>query len=387
MHKDSVIHNHFTVTFDYPVVFTENAFALDSDLLCRTFDKLGEGRRQRVAVFIDAGLAEARPELEASIRDYAHAHSESFELAAEPVRLPGGFLVKNDNNVLKEIIFTLGNLHMDRQSFVLAIGGGSVLDAVGLAAALLHRGLRLVRMPSTVLSQADAGIGVKNGIDHHGQKNFMGTFAPPFAVVNDLSLLTSLPKSERIGGLAEAVKVAIIRHPDFFAQLEDDADALVDGDPVALRRAVEESAAIHLRQICTGGDPFEFGSARPLDFGHWIGHRLEIMSGHAIHHGQGVAVGMAVDTVYATLAGLLPQADCDRIIALIRKLGLPLYLPELDRMRPDGEREVLRGISDFREHLGGRLCITLPTAIGSAQEVHSMDNTLIEKAIAIVKAW
>ncbi len=386
MHEDSVIRNHFAVSFDYPVVFTENAFDPGSELLCRTFDKLGEGRRQRVAVFIDAGLAEARPGLETSIRDYAHAHADSFELAAEPVRLPGGFTVKSDNNVLKEIIFTLGNLHMDRQSFVLAIGGGSLLDAVGLAASLLHRGLRLVRMPSTVLAQADAGIGVKNGIDHHGQKNFMGTFAPPFAVVNDLSLLSSLPGSERIGGLAEAVKVAIIRDPGFFAQLEEDAEALVEGDPVALRRAVEEAAAIHLRQICTGGDPFEFGSARPLDFGHWIGHRLEIMSGHAIHHGQGVAVGMAVDTVYANLAGLLPEADCGRILALIRRLGLPLHLPELEMMRPDGELEVLRGIGDFREHLGGRLCITLPTAIGRAVEVHGMDSARIEKAIAVVKA-
>ncbi len=385
MKQDTVIDNQFTVRFDFPVVFTENAFALDSDLLCRIVDKLGEKRRQRVVVFIDAGLAEAKPELEASIRDYAHAHAEFIELATEPMRLPGGFAVKNDNAILKNIIFTLGNLHMDRQSFVLAIGGGSLLDAVGLATALLHRGLRLIRMPSTVLGQADAGIGVKNGVDHHGQKNFIGTFAPPFAVINDLSLLTSLPQSERMGGIAEAVKVAIIRNADFFAQLEQDADALVEGEPVALRRAIEESAAIHLRQICTGGDPFEFGSARPLDFGHWIGHRLEIMSGHAIHHGQGVAIGMAVDTVYATLAGLLPQADCDRILALIRRLGLPCYRPELEMRRPDGELELLRGISDFREHLGGRLCITLPTAIGSAKEVHSMDNTLIEKAIAIVK--
>lgn len=386
MNSDSVINNHFAVTFDYPVHFTENAFAPESDLLCRVFDKLGEGRRHRVAVFIDAGLADARPGLEEAIRHYAHAHEDAFELAAGPIRLPGGFAVKNDNKILQDILFHLGNLHMDRQSVVLAIGGGSLLDAVGLAASLLHRGLRLVRMPSTVLSQADAGVGVKNGVDHHGQKNFLGTFAPPFAVVNDVSLLASLPQSERLGGLAEAVKVAIIRNAEFFHQLEHDAATLVAGDAPAMRCAIEVAANIHLRQICTGGDPFEFGSARPLDFGHWAGHRLEILSGHSIHHGQGVAVGMAIDTVYANLSGLLGRADADRIIALIKKLGLPVYLPELEMRRPDGELEVLRGLSDFREHLGGRLCITLPTAIGKTVDVHSMDDALVAQAIATVKA-
>lgn len=383
---DSVINNHFSVSFDFPVCFTENAFCPESDLLCRIFDKLKEGRRHRVAVYIDAGLADARPGLEEAILGYAHAHQDCCELAEGPIRLPGGFAVKNDNKILQDILFSLGNLHLDRQSFVLAIGGGSVLDAVGFAASMLHRGLRLVRMPSTVLSQSDAGVGVKNGIDHHGQKNFLGSFAPPFAVVNDLALLTSLPQSERIGGLAEAVKVAVIRKAGFFSQLENDAQALVAGDARAMRRTVEEAATIHLRQICTGGDPFEFGSARPLDFGHWAGHRLEIMSGHSIHHGIGVAVGMAIDTVYAKLAGLLKKKDADRIIALIKSLGLPVYLPELEMKRLDGELEVLRGLSDFREHLGGRLCITLPTAIGKTVEVHSMDESLIEAAIAEVKA-
>lgn len=382
---NTTINNSFSVTFDYPVHFTENAFSPDSDLLCRVFDKLNEGRRHRVAVFIDSGLADAQPDLEAVIRAYAHTHADAFELATDPIRVPGGPSAKNDPAVLKDILFTLGNLHMDRQSIVLAIGGGSMLDATGLATALIHRGLRLVRMPSTVLAQDDAGIGVKNGIDHHGQKNFLGTFAPPFAVINDLALLSSLPKAERLGGLSEAVKVAIIRDATFFSELERDADALVAGDLPALRNAIEQSAAIHLRQICTGGDPFEFGSARPLDFGHWAGHRLEILSNHTIGHGQGVAVGMALDTAYAHLAGHLSLSDRDRILTLIRRLELPCYLPELEQRNPDGEREIIRGISDFREHLGGRLCITLPTTIGQTIEVHHMDTTLVEAAINTIK--
>ncbi len=381
----SVIHNRFAVHYDYPVHFADNVFDPASNLLCGVFDRLGERRVHRVAAFVDAGLADARPGLETAIQAHAHAHADAYELVAAPMRVPGGHLAKNDFAVIQNIVFAMGNLHIDRQSFVLAVGGGSMLDATGLAAALIHRGVRLVRMPSTVLAQCDAGVGVKNGIDHHGQKNFMGTFAPPFAVVNDLSLLASLPAAERMGGLAEAVKVAVIRDAAFFAQLEAGAPALVAGEPAALHRAVEHAAAIHLRQIGTGGDPFEFGSARPLDFGHWAAHRLEILSGHAIGHGRAVAVGMALDTVYAKRAGLLAEADAARILALVAALGLPRYLPELERRRPDGELEIVRGIGDFREHLGGRLCITLPTAIGTTVEVHSMDETIIEAAIAELK--
>ncbi len=379
---NTVINNTFEVAFDYPVHFMENAFDPASDLLPRVFDRRGEGRRHRVVVFIDAGLATAQPGLEPAIRAFAHAHARAFELAADPIRLPGGPEAKNDTAIIKDILFTLGNLHMDRQSIVLAIGGGSMLDAAGLATALLHRGLRLVRMPSTVLAQADAGIGVKNGIDHHGQKNFMGAFAPPFAVVNDLSLLASLPKAERLGGLAEAVKVAVIRDAAAFCQLERDADALVAGEAPPLRRAIEQAAAIHLRQICGGGDPFEFGSARPLDFGHWAAHRLEILTHHAIGHGPAVAVGMAIDTTYAHLAGLLSAPARDRVLALLRRLELPCHDPAIEQRRPDGELDIIRGISDFREHLGGRLCITLPVEIGTTTEVHAMDEARIATAIA-----
>ncbi|MGI5870195.1 MAG: 3-dehydroquinate synthase [Kiritimatiellia bacterium] len=379
------IHNRFAVNFDFPVHFTENAFDPASTLLCEVFDRLDEKRVHRVAVFIDAGLAAAQPALDASIRAYADAHAGRFELATTPRQVPGGHQAKNDLDLLRDIIHTLADLHLDRQSFVLAIGGGSMLDATGLAAALVHRGLRLVRMPSTVLAQCDAGVGVKNGIDQHGQKNFMGTFAPPFAVVNDAALLASLPARERIGGLAEAVKVAIIRDAAFFDRLEADAAALAAGEPAPLQQAIVAAAAIHLRQICTGGDPFEFGSARPLDFGHWAAHRLEILSGHAIGHGRAVAVGMALDTLYATRTGLLPQADADRILALVGALGLPRFLSPLDRRRPDGRLEIVRGIDDFREHLGGRLCVTLPTAIGRTVEVHDMDEARIEAAIEALR--
>jgi 3-dehydroquinate synthase len=369
------IEQSFEVRFDYPVLFVREAFDPADGGLAGVFHRLNEGRRPRVAVCLDEGLAAARPDLVGSVTGYFHAQSSRLEVAGAPIFFPGGHEAKTGPRHLQNLIWTLGNLHLDRQSFVLAIGGGSMLDAVGLGASLIHRGVRLVRMPSTVLGQCDSGVGVKNGVDEHGQKNFLGVFAPPFAVVNDLALLDSLPLPHWLGGVAEAYKVALIRDADFFDFLSRHADALRRRERVAMEETVYRCAQIHLRHIATGGDPFEKGSARPLDFGHWSAHRLEIMSGYRIGHGQAVAVGMALDCCYAQREGLLTPEALESILAALEATGLPVFVPELNRKRPDGELELLQGLEDFREHLGGRLTLTLPDGIGTGVEIHRVNES------------
>lgn len=368
------IEQSFAVRFDYPVLFVREAFDPADGALADVFSRLREGRLPRVAVCVDEGLASARPALAAAITAYFHAFSPRLELAAPPLLFPGGHEAKTGPRHLRDLIWTLGNLHLDRQSFVLAIGGGSMLDAVGLGASLLHRGVRLVRMPSTVLAQCDSGVGVKNGVDEHGQKNFTGTFDPPFAVVNDLNLLESLPPEHWLGGVAEAYKVALIRDAAFFDFLCGHADALRRRDRAAMEETVYRCAQIHLRHIASGGDPFEKGSARPLDFGHWSAHRLEILSGYRLGHGQAVAVGIALDCCYAQQEGLLTEEALESVLAALEATGLPVYDPELSRRRPDGEWELLQGLEDFREHLGGRLTLTLPDGIGKGVEIHRVNQ-------------
>jgi 3-dehydroquinate synthase len=264
---------------------------------------------------------------------------------------------------------------------VIAIGGGAVLDLVGFAAATAHRGIRLVRMPTTTLSQADGGVGVKNGVNHFGKKNWVGTFAVPFAVINDFRFLESLPVADRRDGVIEAIKVALIRDAAFFREMETEAAALARLEPVMLHRVIQRSAELHVQHICTGGDPFEFGSARPLDFGHWIAHKLEQLSGFRVSHGRAVAIGMAADLQYACLAGLLTAEDRDRILALMERVGFILWADELLAVNSAGQLVVLRGLEEFREHLGGELCITLVTAPGEAREVHEMDDALVHEAL------
>lgn len=379
--RGDVYHQRIAVPFDYPVHFARDVFAVGNPLLARVADRLGEGRRHRAAVYIDAGLDKAQGDLAGRIKEYFHAHRNTLELAAGPAVMPGGEAAKNGFDPLREILWTAGNVHLDRQSVILAVGGGAMLDMVGFGASLVHRGLRLIRMPSTVLAQNDAGVGVKNGMDEHGQKNFLGTFAPPFAVINDVDLLATLPDRDWIGGIAEAFKVGIIKDAAFFDWLCARAGDLAGRDADAMDTLIRRCAVLHLEHIRTAGDPFETGAARPLDFGHWVAHQIETMSDYWVGHGQAVAVGIAVDAYYAMRKGLIDRAQFERIATGLADARLPIYSPYLHRRSADGELEILDGLERFREHLGGRLNVTLPDGIGARVEVHRMDGDLIAEAV------
>jgi len=376
------IRQTFSVPFAYDVTFTRDALAPDNRALLEAFTRAGPGRRHRVLPIVDAGLAAAWPELPGWLTAYFTRHAEHLELVALPEPVPGGEAAKNDPRVIERLHALFHEHHMDRHSFVLVLGGGAVQDAAGFAAATAHRGLRTVRVPTTVLSQNDSGVGVKNGVNRFGAKNFVGTFAPPYAVVNDARFLERLPARDRVAGLAEAVKVAVIRDAVFFDALERAAGALAALDLDATEEVVRRCAALHLRHIATGGDPFELGSARPLDFGHWAAHKLESMTAHELRHGEAVALGIVLDTRYAFEAGLLDEASAARIHRLVGRLRLPRWHDALAIRAGGGRLAVLDGLDEFREHLGGELTVTLVRGIAQSLEVHSMDGALVEKVVA-----
>ena len=382
----ATVWQRFSVPYEFPVVFTEALFEADNPAFRDALIRLEPAGRHRLLVFVDEGVARSLPALCGAIADYCEAHAAHLELVQAPVRVAGGERVKRDWSGLEPLREAIRRHALDRHSYVVAVGGGAVLDAVGLVAATAHRGIRHVRVPSTVLGQNDSGVGVKNGINQYGQKNYLGTFAPPFAVLNDLALLDVLPARERRAGMAEAVKVALIRDAGFFAWLERDAPALAALERGALARLVRRCAELHLEQIGRGGDPFELGSARPLDFGHWAAHRLETASGHALRHGEAVAIGIELDTRYAVLAGLLDEGSAARVRALLGTLGLPLWHPLLDARDEAGNRIVIEGLEHFRAHLGGELSVTMLTAIGHGVEVHEIERTLLGRAIDEMKA-
>lgn len=375
------------VSFRYPVHFTTDLFAPGNSLLrdLLAADPAAAGPSKMLCV-VDRGVAEHHPGLPPAITAYFQSLDGAVALVTPPLIITGGESIKNDPTQVMAIHRAIHEYGIDRHAYVLAVGGGAVLDMVGYAASTAHRGVRLIRVPTTVLSQNDSGVGVKNSVNAFGKKNFLGTFAPPFAVLNDFAFLTTLSDREWRAGISEAIKVALLKDPEFFAFLEEHASALVARDMLAMRWLVYRCAQLHLEHIATSGDPFELGSSRPLDFGHWAAHKLEQLSDYELRHGEAVAVGLALDATYSWLAGLLPEADWRRILALVTAVGLPVYVPELDLPAPDrpGGRAVLAGLAEFREHLGGQLTIMLLDGIGRGREVHAMDKERIVAAIALL---
>jgi 3-dehydroquinate synthase len=368
----------FSVAFDYPVVFCRGAFDPAEPTLAWAISRREPERRHRVYVVVDSGVAQAWPDLAQRFGAYVERYQTMLEWVGPLDVIVGGEAAKNDMALVTELHGRFARERLDRQSTVLVIGGGAVLDAAGYAASITHRGLRVVRMPTTVLAQNDAGVGVKNGVNATGVKNFLGTFAPPFAVVNDLDLLSTLPTREARAGMAEAVKVALIRDARFFEWLESNAEPLAQCEPAALEVLIRRCAQLHLEHIASSGDPFETGSARPLDYGHWSAHKLEVLTGHELRHGEAVAIGMALDARYAERKGLLKPANLERVCRVLETIGLRTEHPALCQTA-SGRPAVLEGLQEFREHLGGNLTIPLLTDIGRFVEVTEVDEpTMID---------
>ena len=363
------------------ILFTREAFHVRNNAVRDLVTLHKPHKLPRVLVFVDEAVATANRDLIDDIVAYGEVHADAFTLADTPITLPGGEACKNDLRLVECCWDAINEAALDRHSYVFVIGGGAVLDLVCFAASTAHRGIRHVRFPTTTLSQGDGGVGVKNGVNYFGKKNWIGSFAVPYAVVNDFAFLESLPARERRNGIIEAIKVALIRDGTFFEQIEVMAADLAELKQEALEKVVQRSAELHVEHIATSGDPFELGSVRPLDFGHWAAHKLEQISRFAVTHGEAVAIGIAVDLVYSRMQGLLDAETCERVLKLIESIGFATYSAHLMENGRSGEPAILEGLEEFREHLGGQLTVTLVPKIGEKIEVHEMNRVKILNAV------
>lgn len=371
----------FHVSYQFPVAFTSGVFDVRNPVFLESVTRLSDRPCHRLLVVVDDGVVQAHPDMLSQLHGYVAAHASSLKLAGQPVVVAGGEACKQGLGPATDIVSRVNDLGIDRQSFVVAIGGGAVLDMVSFAAGIAHRGVRVLRLPTTTLAQGDSGFAVKNGVNLFGKKNFAGSFVPPFAVINDADFLESLSDRDRRSGIAEAVKVAALKDPAFFDWLGDHAIGINAGDSELVGHAVRRSAELHLAHICGTGDPFELGSARPLDFGHWAAHKLESLTAHSVRHGEAVAIGMALDCRYAVRAGWLSDSVGERMLAVLDDLGFELFHPALQSWGRTGALQIIEGLQEFREHLGGDLHITLLRGIGAGFEVHQMDPAIVEAAI------
>jgi len=371
----------FSVKFEYKIFFTSSLFDTNNNTLADFFKQNPSESLRKIFFVVDQGVSDTHPNLQDDIKNYFAVH-QNVQLISEVMVIPGGETAKNDVKYLDMIVEAVSKFGIDRHSYVAAIGGGAVLDLVGYAAAISHRGIKHIRIPTTVLSQNDSGIGVKNGINYNGKKNFLGTFSPPNAVFNDDGFLATLTDRDYRSGISEAIKVSLIKDPTFFNWIEEHVEELVARNKVSMNYLIKLCAQLHLNHIA-GDDPFETGSARPLDFGHWAAHKLEQLSNFTVLHGEAVAMGIALDTAYSFLKGMLTEDKLHRVLSILLRLSYDISNPYIQIN--DLDSPILKGLAEFQEHLGGRLTITLLTDVGSGKEVNEMDHNLLIKASGYVK--
>jgi len=380
MPNRSSIIQEFNVPYRYQLFFTTHLFDVKNPLFTTTIGSTIKDGPAKLLFVIDANVMKAHPDLEANITKYCKANAENLKCQII-LSVTGGELAKDGDTQVKKVLTAISDYAICRHSYVIAIGGGAVIDMVGYAAATAHRGVRLIRVPTTVLAQNDAAVGVKNGINILAKKNFLGTFAPPYAIINDAVFLSTLEQRDWISGISEAVKVALIKDAEFYGFISENAVQLAQRDMDTMDAVIYRCAELHMDHIAKGGDPFESGSSRPLDFGHWAAHKLEQMTNYGLRHGEAVAVGIALDVTYAQLLGFIDASVKNNILKTLETIGFDLQIPV---STPEHVKELLKGIEEFREHLGGVLTITLISAIGIKKDVHHIDYDKMAMAISLL---
>ena len=272
----------FTINYNYSIFFSENIFNVQNNILTKVFEGITTPRK--ILILVEDIILLKFNNITHDINLYFESNLKNIKIVAINSQL-GGEICKNEPNRVSNIIELVNLNKVDRHSFIMVIGGGAFIDMVGYAATISHRGINLIRVPTTILAQNDAAIGVKNSINYLNKKNFLGTFSTPYAVVNDAIFLTTLDDKDWIAGMAEAVKVALIKDKEFFKEIENSANKLIIRDLQAMKNQIFKCADLHLQHI-RSKDPFERGSSRPLDYGHWSAHKLEQLSGFELRHGE-----------------------------------------------------------------------------------------------------
>jgi 3-dehydroquinate synthase len=365
----------FDVPFTHRLRFTDDLFGADGDVLAELLET-SDDEPARIQFWLDQNVADSQPKLISLVKRFTDSRPDQLQRVGQVQLVPGGEEVKNDIHLLEQILKVFNVSDLDRRSYIVAIGGGAVLDAIGFATSIAHRGLRLVRIPTTTLSQADSGIGVKNSMNLFHKKNWMGSFAVPWAVINDSEMLLTLSNRDFIGGFSEAVKVSLLKDRAMFDQICRSAGAIANREMNVAEPIIRSSAQLHLDHITRGGDPFEMLEARPLDFGHWSAHKMETMSDFSLRHGEAVAIGVAIDTVYSSLEMGLSETIAEQVLQCLGNLGFHLTDPSLANV------EILfDGLEEFRQHLGGRLTLTMLEDVGQPREVHTVNRDKMLMAI------
>ncbi len=348
---------------DQRIIFTRNLFEPAN----RTLINLVEAHH---AFFIlDRAVASLGPAIQ--------AYADHWKIPTKIVFLKEG----EQNKTLEEVVRLLNDAEtfgLDRRSYFIAIGGGALMDVVGFTASIFRRGVPYIRVPTTLLGQVDASVGVKTGINYGGIKNLVGTFVGPAAVINDIQFLCSLSQRQLASGLSEVIKATAVRDTAGFARLEQSyPDVLKINHTGAgasdVQQIVEIGLRNHLEEL--EKDFYEVSLKRILNFGHEFGHRLEAAAHGRLAHGEAVALGMLLATEIGFQKGITPLETRNRLYRLIENVGLPVY----DEMMTP--QVLFPAVEEARKHQGGNFNLVVPTSIGQATFLQDVSEHDLQKAL------
>ena len=292
-------------------------------------------------------------------------------LGADPVLVPTGEAAK-DWGALHKLLAALADRGTARSTPIVALGGGSVGDLAGLAAALFKRGCPVVHLPTTLLAQADSAIGGKTAIDAFGEKNLIGVFHQPALVIADPAFLDTLDARQLRSGYAEVVKYGLIDDPAFFAWCEANGRGLLAGHRDLRQHAIETAIRAKARIVADDVED-RAGRRALLNLGHSFGHAIEAEMGiGTMLHGEAVALGLALAFRFSAEAGCCPIVEADRVVAHLHSAGLPVQLREVG-LGGRGER-LVRWMARDKKNQAGRIALVLARGIGQAFLEPSVDG-------------
>ena len=331
----------------YPIYVGDGILSRAGDLLQRA------GLRGKVAVITNPTVAQL-------YLDPVHESLSGAGFDVTPVLIPDGEQHK-DLRSLSVIYDRLIAERFERQSCVVALGGGVVGDLAGFAAATFLRGIAYVQVPTTLLAQVDSSVGGKTGVNHQEGKNLVGAFYQPRLVLIDVAALQSLPRREFIAGLAEVIKYGVIEDPALFKLLEEKIGKLTSLDRALMTQVIATSCAIKAKVV--EQDERENDYRAVLNFGHTVGHALEAATHYQKYlHGEAVGIGMAQAATISAQQGFCDQRSLERIRKLIKKAGLPLEIP-----REVSMQDLIQGMEVDKKSAGGKIKFVICTGIGKTR--------------------
>lgn len=293
-------------------------------------------------------------------------------------QFPSGESSKN-LQTLEQLYNFLTKKKLERSSFLVAMGGGVTGDLTGFAAATWLRGIPFVQVPTSLLAQVDSSVGGKTAVNLSGGKNLVGAFYQPRLVVCDIGLLKTLPKRELSCGLAEVIKSAMILDADFFAWLETHIKDALNYGTKSLTKIVERCC--ELKAQVTSEDETESGRRAILNFGHTIGHAIELVSGYGTYsHGEAIAIGQAIACNLSEELLGFPPADTIRLMNLLTQAGLPTYIYTKDVSQTI--QQLIAALGNDKKTAGGIPRFVLAESVGKVRFGCTVPQKLLQEILA-----